>query len=418
MNTQAKANAKISTFRDRKGGKAKAKAERAVELVHKVADVVLSVCGAKARNEQVATCDGLSLVERTLREVAMQDGDIEEAATICEAKRLVLQFRPQDDYHAVGIHPEYREYMQFDVRGELFQCGALPFRCNDSPHIFVKVMKLFVECLRSPRSATDRERCESCKAAARCDDVGQFPGELADVGWRSINGGHMCYPTIMDNFLVLLVEHLGLEVDLKAGQFHVTPTRLEKIHHQAKASFLRELTGKAVRLYYDNQAVVGMLSHFTSRNPELMRRMRCLCILLDLNDIELQARYIKSEANECGDRDLDDWRLNRWWFLWAMAEWHRHTVDRFASELSAQLPRYYAQWYDPGCEGVDSRAYSWLGEVNWVNPPLSLLDEVEHKLWEEGCATPLLARANVVPAARGPSRRGGDPAARKGPLHS
>eukprot|EP00854_Cymbomonas_tetramitiformis_P034331 gene34331-biopygen25932 len=216
MNTQAKANAKISTFRDRKGGKAKAKAERAVELVHKVADVVL-------------------------------------------------------------------------------------------------VMKLFVECLRSPRSATDRERCESCKAAARCDDVGQFPGELADVGWRSINGGHMCYPTIMDNFLVLVSSKMeALGTSERASR---TLTRLG------------ELTGKAVRLYYDNQAVVGMLSHFTSRNPELMRRMRCLCILLDLNDIELQARYIKSEANECGDRDLDDWRLNRWWFLWAMAEWHRHTVD-------------------------------------------------------------------------------------------
>eukprot|EP00854_Cymbomonas_tetramitiformis_P005864 gene5864-biopygen5891 len=65
-----------------------------------------------------------------------------------------------------------------------------------------------------------------------------------------------------------------------------------------------------------------------------------------------------------------------WGAKWAEREWHRHTVERFASELSAQLPRYYAQWYDPGCEGVDSLANSWLGEVNWVNPPWSLLDEV------------------------------------------
>eukprot|EP00854_Cymbomonas_tetramitiformis_P009885 gene9885-biopygen10105 len=142
---------------------------------------------------------------------------------------------------------------------------------------------------------------------------------------------------------------------------------------------------RVVRLYCANQAV---LSHFTSRNPELMRRMRRLWILLDLDDIELQASYIKSEANEWPDRlsryrDLDDWRLNRRWFLWAKAEWHRHTVDRFASELSAQLSRYYAQWYDTGCEGVDSLAYSWRGEVNWVNPPWSLLDEVAHKLREE-----------------------------------
>eukprot|EP00854_Cymbomonas_tetramitiformis_P034171 gene34171-biopygen18144 len=36
-----------------------------------------------------------------------------------------------------------------------------------------------------------------------------------------------------------LVEHLGLEVDLKAGQFRVTPARLQKIHLQTKA-LLRE----------------------------------------------------------------------------------------------------------------------------------------------------------------------------------
>ncbi|KAK3252226.1 hypothetical protein CYMTET_38469 [Cymbomonas tetramitiformis] len=65
----------------------------------------------------------------------------------------------------------------------------------------------------------------------------------------------------------------------------------------------------------------------------------CLWILLDLNGIELQARYIISEANEWADRlsrdrDLDDWRLR---------------------------------------------------EVNWVNPPWSLLDEVARKLREERC---------------------------------
>eukprot|EP00854_Cymbomonas_tetramitiformis_P034460 gene34460-biopygen30740 len=54
--------------------------------------------------------------------------------------------------------------------------------------------------------------------------------------------------------------------------------------------FLWELTGKVVRLYCDNQAVVAMLTHFTSRNPKLMQRMRRMRILLDLNDIELQAR--------------------------------------------------------------------------------------------------------------------------------
>ncbi|KAK3269314.1 hypothetical protein CYMTET_22236 [Cymbomonas tetramitiformis] len=122
--------------------------------------------------------------------------------------------------------------------------------------------------------------------------------------------------------------------------------------------------------------------------------MRRLWLLLGLNDIELQARCIRSKANKwvdrlSRDRDLDDWRLNWRWFQWAEREWHRHTVDRFASELSAQLPCYYARWHAPGCEGVDSLAFFWLGEVNWVNPPWSFLDEVAHKLRQKGLQSPL-----------------------------
>ncbi|KAK3233721.1 hypothetical protein CYMTET_56004 [Cymbomonas tetramitiformis] len=38
-----------------------------------------------------------------------------------------FSFDLQDGYHVVGIDPAFQEYMQLDVRGELFQCGALPF---------------------------------------------------------------------------------------------------------------------------------------------------------------------------------------------------------------------------------------------------------------------------------------------------
>eukprot|EP00854_Cymbomonas_tetramitiformis_P034042 gene34042-biopygen6435 len=55
-----------------------------------------------------------------------------------------------------------------------------------------------------------------------------------------------------------------------------------------------------------------------------------------------------------GLEDLDDWRLNREWFVWASEQWGPFTVERFASEISAQLPRYYAAWRDPQCKGVDS----------------------------------------------------------------
>ncbi|KAK3236598.1 hypothetical protein CYMTET_53270 [Cymbomonas tetramitiformis] len=94
--------------------------------------------------------------------------------------------------------------------------------------------------------------------------------------------------------------------------WHITHLELEAVYKTVQA-FLQELEGKVVRLYCDNQAVVAMLSHFTSRNPDLIQRMRRLWLLLDLHDIELQARYIRSEANVWADNlsrceDLDDWR--------------------------------------------------------------------------------------------------------------
>ncbi|KAK3273735.1 hypothetical protein CYMTET_18036 [Cymbomonas tetramitiformis] len=210
-----------------------------------------------------------------------------------------------------------------------------------------------------------------------------------------------------------VVEHLGLEAacdeqveraqDLEIPDesedemhnWHITHLELEAVYKTVQA-FLQELEGKVVRLYFDNKAVVAMLSHFTSRNPDLMRRMRRLWLLLDLHDIELQARYIRNEANVWADNlsrceDLDDWRLNRDWFVWANKQWGPYTVDRFASEISAQLPRYYAAWKDPRCEGVDSLTYDWRGENNWVNPPWALLDEVAHKLREEGAAATVVA---------------------------
>ncbi|KAK3238437.1 hypothetical protein CYMTET_51557 [Cymbomonas tetramitiformis] len=631
MNTHAKASAKVSTFRDRQGGKGKGAGKgeggrgsgKGAGANSEVMQWISK--GAKMRWVDKAPLPfdhGVSLGDATPPQLEWMAAETERCLRTgawvrarrrrhvsrvflvpkpgTNKWRLVMDFRwlnahcvksrckmetlkklrrlakpsdwcfsfdLQDGYHVVGIDPAFQEYMQFDVRGALFQCGALPFGWNDSPRIFVKVMKVLVECLRSPRSAEDRREVRKLQSGSKVRRRWAVRRRAGGCGREEHQQGARVLP-YMDDFLLLLssriealrareltsqvlvrlglsrnekkgqweptqlVEHLGLEVDLKAGQFRVTPARLQKIHLQSKAllseasrqrrwlparklaaftglcqsvylavpparlylrelhfvlstrrgwgakvkltrqawsdiewwlrlpaqsrwngrkiwrsptrakvhtdaslfawggvlnlkhaargfwsdelrhlhithleleavyktvqSFLRELTGKVVRLYCDNQAVVAMLSHFTSRNPELMRRMRRLWILLDLNDIELQARYIRSEANEWGerlsrDRDLDDWRLNRRWFQWAEREWHRHTVDRFASELSAQLPRYYAQWHDPGCEGVDSLAFSWLGEVNWVNPPWSLLDEVAHKLREEKCAATVVA---------------------------
>ncbi|KAK3258994.1 hypothetical protein CYMTET_31991 [Cymbomonas tetramitiformis] len=144
-----------------------------------------------------------------------------------------------------------------------------------------------------------------------------------------------------------LVKHLGLEVDITDEQFKVSPQRIEEIwavsslsawggvlnlrvsvrgfwsrelgchitHLELEAvtstvqTFLQELKGRAVLLRCDNQAVVHMLAHFTSRDPALMWRIRRLWILLNLHNIELTAKYICNEANEWANQLS---RIGRW----------------------------------------------------------------------------------------------------------
>ncbi|KAK3276039.1 hypothetical protein CYMTET_15868 [Cymbomonas tetramitiformis] len=375
-----------------------------------------------------------------------------------------FSFDLQDGFHALGIHPDFQRFMQFDLQGDLLQCSAVPFGWNDAPRVFCKFVRVMVEALRSPQATEDRREIRKLRDGSAVRQRWSVRRRAGGAGENANRHSGMRVLPYMDDFLV--VEHLGLEVDLKLGQFRVTERRVHKIHTRAKEilcdavrnrrwiparrlasfaglcqsvylavpaarlylrelyfvlaekrnwgakvkisraargdlewwsrlpvmsrwngrkiwrsptkakvhtdssmmawggvlnlkfpargfwsdemrnwhithleleavyktvqTFLKELEGKVVRLYCDNQAVVAMLSHFTSRNPDLMRRMRRLWLLLDLYDIELQARYIRSEANVWADNlsrceDLDDWRLNRDWFAWANKQWGPYT---------------------------------------------------------------------------------------------
>eukprot|EP00854_Cymbomonas_tetramitiformis_P005710 gene5710-biopygen5729 len=277
--------------------------------------------------------------------------------TLKKLRRLASQgdwcftFDLKDGYHSVGIDPDFQEFMHFDIQGVLYQCGALPFGWTDSPRIFVKLMKTLVELIRSPQAGEDRHEVKKLRDgqevrrrwAVRRREGGLRRGS-DQVGARVLPymGGFMVITKTQDDaFVQRDREARGFWND-ELQKLHITHLELEAVYKTVR-SFLSELEGKVVRLCCDNQAVVAMLSHFTSRNPELMRRMRKLWLLLDLHDIELQARYIHSEANEWADRmsrdkDLDNWRINKKCFKYAEEQWGEHSVDRFASEISAQLP--------------------------------------------------------------------------------
>eukprot|EP00854_Cymbomonas_tetramitiformis_P034437 gene34437-biopygen29902 len=86
--------------------------------------------------------------------------------TLQKLRRLASQgdccftFDLKDGYHAVGIDPDFQEFMQFDIQGVLYQCGALPFGWTD---FFVKLMKTLVELIRSTQAGEDRHEVKKLR---------------------------------------------------------------------------------------------------------------------------------------------------------------------------------------------------------------------------------------------------------------
>jgi hypothetical protein len=77
----------------------------------------------------------------------------------------------------------------------------------------------------------------------------------------------------------------------------------------------------------------------------MMDELRKLLELIDTNNINIRARYIRSAANVLADRlsretDRDDWQLNPRIFTYLNSLWGPHSIDRFATQGNSQLPGY------------------------------------------------------------------------------
>ena len=180
---------------------------------------------------------------------------------------------------------------------------------------------------------------------------------------------------------------------------HITHKELLAVRFTVE-TFIKDLAGKRVLLWEDNQGVVAILSQVTSKSRALMTELRKLWWLMDTNDITIRAKYIRSAANVWADalsRDRDgqgDWMLDPALFRQLDREGPSHTVDRFATANNHQVPRFNALMEGPGVEAVDAMAQddaAWRRETNWCNPPWGLLASLALKLRRSGAAATVVA---------------------------
>ncbi|KAK3287919.1 hypothetical protein CYMTET_4597 [Cymbomonas tetramitiformis] len=178
-----------------------------------------------------------------------------EIARIASVFGAKTGFDLQDGFHAVEIHPDFQRFMQFDLQGELFQCSAMPFGWSDAPRVFSKFVRVMVEALRSPQAAEDRKEIRKLRDGSVVRQQWSVRRRAGGASnYANHHSGMRVLPYMVD-FLVLVdsqregflrrekvqlvlhrlglrrnekkgqwdpvqvVEHLGLEVDLKLGQF-------------------------------------------------------------------------------------------------------------------------------------------------------------------------------------------------------
>ena len=136
--------------------------------------------------------------------------------------------------------------------------------------------------------------------------------------------------------------------------------------------------GTVVRLFIDSRVALAVITGLSSRCPALVSELRRLHAVARRLSGGLDGEWIPTAVNAWADalsRDEDrtDGSLEQRFFLSLDSLYGSHTVDRYASAMTAQLPRCNSRYRDPTTEAVDGMSQSWVDDKNWANPPFSLI---------------------------------------------
>ena len=131
--------------------------------------------------------------------------------------------------------------------------------------------------------------------------------------------------------------------------------------------------GRTIKHCTDNQNTERLLV-IGSRKQHLHQLAINIYKICKDNSIILIPEWISREANWLSvqlskDIDHDDCMLNTSIFAAFDILRGPHTVDRFASFRSRQIPRFNSKLLSPATEGIDAFTISWKNENNCLLPP-------------------------------------------------
>ena len=96
---------------------------------------------------------------------AMRSETLGLLATLAKKGDWMVTFDLKDGYNAVGVHPDDRKFMTFNMNGTFYQCAAVPFGWNQSAFVFCETVRVWVQWMRAPVLVETVDGAEAAAAA-------------------------------------------------------------------------------------------------------------------------------------------------------------------------------------------------------------------------------------------------------------
>lgn len=147
-------------------------------------------------------------------------------------------------------------------------------------------------------------------------------------------------------------------------------------------TFRPVLEGVSLQILTDNITAMAYIVNKGGPSKDLTQIAIAIWHLCHQKDIHIQASHIRGLDNTQADQlsritDNYNWQLHPQLFHLIDRTFGPHSIDRFASVVNTQLPRFNSRFWEPETEGIDALSQqNWGEEMNFVNAPFRLLPEV------------------------------------------
>lgn len=184
--------------------------------------------------------------------------------------------------------------------------------------------------------------------------------------------------------------------DLQTCKEHINFKELLTILLAIK-SFESQIQNRSVQVLSDNSTAVAYVRNLGGPIMKLTKLAESIWATAYKAKITLSIKHLPGKINTWADHlsrlPLQyEWRLNPRLFARLDKMWGPHTIDRFASISTTQLPMYNSRYSDPGTAGIDALAQNnWGSENNYINAPFRLIPQVLDKIISQKAWATLIA---------------------------